>query len=63
MSIYRPKFIDEWRDIKKEGGLRLLMKKKGIQVIAAFILFYLIRDTLIYIVIPYFGYTALKGCF
>ena len=33
MSIYRPKFINEWRDIKREGGYKLLLKKKGWQVI------------------------------
>ena len=27
MSLYRPKFIKEWWDIKKEGGLKLLFKK------------------------------------
>lgn len=63
MSLYRPKFISEWRDIKREGGYKLLMKKKGFQVIATFFIFYLIRDSILYIIIPYFGYTALKGCF
>ena len=43
MSLYRPKFINEWRDIKREGGYKLLMKKKGFQVIAAFFIFYLCR--------------------
>ena len=52
MSIYRPKFINEWRDIKREGGYKLLLKKKGWQVIVAFFLFYLIRDSILYIIIP-----------
>jgi len=63
MSIYRPKFINEWRDIKREGGYKLLLKKKGWQVIVAFFLFYLIRDSILYIIIPYIGYTSLRGCF
>ena len=62
MSIYRPKFINQWREIKRQGGYRLLMKKKGFQVIGAFFLFYFIRDSILYIIIPYFGYTTLKGC-
>ncbi len=62
MSIYRPKFINQWREIKRQGGYRLLMKKKGFQVIVAFFLFYFIRDSILYIIIPYFGYTTLKGC-
>ena len=62
MSIYRPKFINQWREIKRQGGYRLLIKKKGFQVIVAFFLFYFIRDSILYIIIPYFGYTTLKGC-
>ena len=49
MSIYRPNFINEWRDIRREGGYKLLLKKKGWQVIVAFFLFYLIRDSILYI--------------
>ena len=30
MSIYRPRFINEWRDIKREGGYKLLLKKKRV---------------------------------
>ncbi|MAP70463.1 MAG: hypothetical protein CMG22_02875 [Candidatus Marinimicrobia bacterium] len=63
MSIYRPKFLLEWLDIKREGGYKLLFKKKGWQVFAAFILYYLIRDSILYILIPYLGYTTFKGCF
>ena len=63
MSIYRPKFINEWRDIKREGGYTLVLKKKGWQVIVAFFFFYLIRDSILYIIIPYIGYTSLRGCF
>jgi hypothetical protein len=63
MSIYRPKFLLGWLDIKREGGYKLLLKKKGWQVFVAFILFYLIRDSILYILIPYLGYTSLKGCF
>jgi hypothetical protein len=28
MSLYRPKFIKEWSNIKSEGGYKLLLKKK-----------------------------------
>ncbi len=63
MSFYRPNFINEWRDIRREGGYKLLMKKKGWQGVFAFFFFYLIRDSNLYLIIPYFGYTSLKGCF
>ena len=48
----KPKFILDWGKIRKEGGYFKLLKKKGSKVVVAFILFYLIRDSLLYIVIP-----------
>ena len=52
MSFYRPNFINEWRDIRREGGYKLLMKKKGWQVVFAFFFFYLIRDSILYLLSP-----------
>jgi hypothetical protein len=49
MKILKPKFILDWGE---EGGYYKLLKKKGSIVLVAFILFYLIRDSLLYIVIP-----------
>ena len=63
MRFKRPRFINEWMDIKKQGGLKLLFQKKGWQVILAVAIFYLILDTILYIVIPYIGFTSLRGCF
>tara|TARA_B100000965_G_C19489584_1_gene712380 strand:- start:698 stop:889 length:192 start_codon:yes stop_codon:yes gene_type:complete len=63
MSFRRPKFINEWMEIRREGGFKLLFQKKGWQVIVFIIIYYLIRDTLLYIVIPYIGYSSIKGCF
>lgn len=63
MSLYSPKFIKEWWNIKREGGYKLLFKKKGWQVIIVFFTYYLIRDSILYIIIPYFGFTVFKGCF
>ena len=52
MKILKPKFILDWGKIRKEGVYFKLLKKKGSTVLVAFILFYLIRDSLLYIVIP-----------
>ena len=52
MKILKPQFILDWGEIRKEGGYFNLLKKKGSKVLVAFILFYLIRDSLLYIVIP-----------
>ena len=60
MAKFSPKFINEWLEIKREGGLKLLFKKKGWYVIVAVVTYYLIRDSILYILIPYLIY---KGIF
>ena len=52
MKLLKPKFIRDWGKILKDGGFLKLLKKKGSIAVVAFILFYLIRDSLLYIVIP-----------
>ena len=60
MARLTPKFINEWLEIKREGGFKLLLQKKGWYVILAIITYYLIRDSILYILIPYLIY---KGYF
>ena len=57
-SIWKPRFIRNWAQIVTEEGIRGLIKRKGMVFLIAFITFYAIRDTLIYIVIPFL---VLKG--
>ena len=52
MKFVKPKFFREWNDIRKEGGLKLLLKQKGPIVLVVFFLYYLIRDSILYILIP-----------
>ena len=52
MKLLKPKFILDWGKIRKDCGFLKLLKKKGSIAVVAFILFYLIRDSLLYIVIP-----------
>ena len=52
MKLLKPKFILDWGKIRKDGGYLKLLKKKGSKAVVVFILFYLIRDSLLYIVIP-----------
>ena len=60
MARFSPNFINEWLEIKREGGLKLLFKKKGWYVIVTIVTYYLIRDSILYILIPYLIY---KGIF
>jgi hypothetical protein len=52
MKILIPNIIREWNNIRKEGGLIHLFKQKGPVVLLVFFLFYLIRDSILYILIP-----------
>ena len=52
MKLLKPKFILDWGKIRKDGGYLKLLKKKGSKAVVVFILFYLIRDSLLYIIIP-----------
>ena len=52
MKLLKPKFTLDWGKIRKDGGFLKLLKKKGSIAVVAFILFYLIRDSILYILIP-----------
>ncbi|MBT3217024.1 MAG: hypothetical protein HN934_01245 [Candidatus Marinimicrobia bacterium] len=62
MSFYRPRFLKEWNFIRQEGGYRLLFKKKGWVVFFAFCTFYLIRDSILYLLIPYLAFKGIITC-
>ncbi len=63
MKFYQPKFIKEWLLIYKNDGLKKLLKKKGWTVIITFFLFYLIRDSFLYIFLPYIAFSNINSCF
>ncbi len=63
MSFQRPGFIEEWLGIYRDGGLIHLLKVKGWTVVIAFFLFYLVRDSVLYILVPYIAYSNLSSCF
>ncbi len=48
-----PKFVREARATFRESGFRGVVKRYGWKVFAAFFLYYLIRDSFLYIFIPY----------
>ena len=63
MSFRQPKFIQNWLEIYREGGLIHLLKVKGWMVLVTFFLFYLIRDSVFYILIPYLAYYNISSCY
>jgi|TARA_B100000678_G_scaffold191037_1_gene159727 hypothetical protein len=63
MSFRRPRFIRAWLKLYREGGFTKLLKAEGWKIVLAFFLFYLIRDSIMYIFLPYVAYTSLSTCF
>jgi len=62
VSIYKPDFIREWGDIRRKGGYKLLVREKGWTVVLAFFIFYLIRDSILYLIIPYLMMKGIISC-
>ena len=48
-----PKFMREWIDIIKQDGIKSFIKQKGWKVVALIVGYYIVRDTILYIIIPY----------
>ena len=53
MSFLKPKFITKYTQIYKEDGFKGLIKKGGWKLLFYFFMFYLIRDSILYLFIPY----------
>lgn len=51
-KIFKPPIIQEWTAVLREKGLKGFLREKGWKVLAGIFVFYLIRDSLVYIVIP-----------
>lgn len=52
-SAITPKFMKPYAKIWREEGFKVLIKKTGWKVVALIIVFYLIRDSIIYLLLPY----------
>ncbi len=62
MSFLRPEFLKEWLKIFKEDGIKSLLKQKGWKIVVAFVGFYLVRDSILYILIPYLSIKGIISC-
>jgi len=52
-KIFKPQIIQDWTKLLREKGFKAFLREKGWKVVAAIFLFYLVRDTLVYILIPF----------
>ena len=53
-NFLKPKLITKYTEIYVREGFRGVIKRGGWKLVVYFFLFYLIRDTILYILIPYF---------
>ncbi|NUO79008.1 hypothetical protein HUU05_02950 [candidate division KSB1 bacterium] len=51
-EIFKPSIIQEWTSLLKEKGLRAFIKEKGWKIVIAVFVFYLVRDSILYLIIP-----------
>ena len=63
MSIFNPKWFVDLKKIYVSDGIKGLIKKGGKKFFLAFFLFYLIRDTIIYIIPFYLASKGFISCF
>jgi len=59
MKFLLPLFIIEWSKLLREEGFKIFIKKRGWKVLWTIIIFYAIRDTILYILIPFLIYIGL----
>ncbi len=52
-NLFKSKFLSKYTKIYKKDGFKGVLKEGGWRVITYFVLFYLIRDTILYIIVPY----------
>jgi len=53
LNFLKPKFITNYTEVYVKEGFRGVVKKGGWKLLFYFFTFYLIRDTILYILIPY----------
>ena len=59
-KFLRVKFLQEYIAVFKEDGFKGVLRKGGWKILFYFFMFYLIRDSILYILIPYL---VVKGFF
>lgn len=63
MKLLKTRKMQEWASTLRREGLKGFVKLYGKRVLFWFILIYLIRDTVLYIIIPYLIAKGILSCF
>ena len=59
MRFLIPKQMSGWKKLIREKGLKSFIKKKGWKVMLWIVIFYTIRDSILYILFPYLIYRGI----
>jgi len=59
MRFLVPLFIIEWVKLLREEGFKVFVKKRGWKVLLTIVIFYAIRDGILYILLPFLIYHGL----
>ncbi|GIV33194.1 MAG: hypothetical protein KatS3mg031_0729 [Chitinophagales bacterium] len=51
--FFTPKWVQRYKEIYRQEGIKGLIKKGGWRLLVILFLYYLIRDSILYILIPY----------
>ena len=61
-KFLKPAWIEKYTAIYRKSGWRGIAKSGGVKLIIAFFLFYLIRDSILYILPIYLGIQGIQSC-
>ena len=62
-KILKPAWLEKYTGIYRQSGWKGIFKTGGIKLIIAFFLFYLIRDSFLYILPIYLGLQGIQSCY
>jgi hypothetical protein len=52
-KIFKPPIIQEWTALIREKGIKGFVREKGWKVVVLIFAYYLVRDTTLYIILPF----------
>jgi hypothetical protein len=52
-KLFKPPIIQEWTKLLREKGIKGFIREKGWKILAAIFVFYLVRDSVLYLLIPF----------
>jgi hypothetical protein len=52
-KLFKPPIIQEWTTLLRERGLKGFIREKGWKILVAIFIFYLVRDSVVYLLIPF----------